>query len=242
MGLVSRSTAAALLLAAPVVVASASLAAAPAAAATRAPAQASTGKVNANEQFKFDPPSITVAVGGKVTWTNTGGGFHTVTGGDNGTPDASSPVGDGVLDATGKTYSVTFDKAGTYAYFCRPHAGLGMKGEIVVAAAGGASPVPSPANSGGGASSAPPASASASASVGAPQEGAGAPTPGALEGDDEEVPGIPGNKTLAKIEAERAAEEGAVSGFRFFTMVAVAFLLILGAAVLFSTRPRRAGR
>jgi plastocyanin len=240
MGLATRPTARAMLLTAvPVVLGG--LALAPALAAPREPAQAKTGTVAANASFKFDPATLTVAVGGKVTFTNTGGGFHTVTGGE-GSPDAASPIGDHDLPATGATISVTFAKAGTYAYFCKPHAGLGMKGEIVVGAGGPAATTAPPTAGASSTSeaSAPPASGSASASVGAPQPGVGAPTAEASAG--EEVPGVAGNKTLEEIDAERASYHGAVSGFRFFTLVAVAFLVILGAAVLFSTRPRRAGR
>lgn len=230
MGFASRRTFAALLVAVPV----AALVALPGAAA-----QAADGKVSATAQLKFDPAELTVAAGTKVTWTNVGGTYHTVTGGD-GTADPASPI-NGQLPSDGATYSVTFDKPGTYKYFCSPHVASGMKGTIVVtgtAAGGGTSASATPTTGGG--SSAPPASASASATVGAPQPGAGAPTAEPSEG--EQAPGIAGNKTLKSIEEERAAQHGAVSGFRFFTMVAVAFLVILGAAVMFSTRPRRAGR
>jgi plastocyanin len=240
MGLAPRRTArAALLTAVPVVLGG--LALAPALAAPRGTAQAKTAAVSATAAFKFEPASVQVAVGGKVTFTNTGGGFHTVTGGD-GTPDPASPIGDHDLGATGATISVTFAKAGTYAYFCKPHVSLGMKGEVVVGA-GGPAATTAPATASASPTSeasAPPASGTASASVGAPQPGAGAPTAEASAG--EEVPGVAGNKTLEEIEAERASYHGAVSGFRFFTLVAIAFLVILGAAVLFSTRPRRAGR
>jgi plastocyanin len=210
-------------------------------AAAAAPTQSKDGKVGTTAALRFDPASLTVAAGTKVTWTNAGGGFHTVTGGDAGTKDDASPI-DGQLPAEGNTYSVTFDKAGTYKYYCAPHAPSGMVGEIVVTAAGkgtAGSATPSAA-----ASTKPPASVSASpsASVGAPQPGAGAPTAEPSEGEENAIPGTVNNPTLERIEAERAAQHGAVSGFRFFTMVAVAFLVILGAAVLFSTRPRRAGR
>jgi plastocyanin len=232
MGFASRRTFAALLVAVPVAAACVTLS------GTATVAQAADGKVSATSQLKFDPASLTVGAGTKVTWTNVGGTFHTVTGGD-GTPDSSSPI-NGQLPSDGSTYSVTFDKPGTYQYFCQPHFSVGMKGTIVVTAASGGGTSVSATPTTGGGSSAPPASASASASVGAPQEGVGAPTAEASAGD--EPPGIAGNKTLESIEAERAAQHGAVSGFRFFTLVAVAFLVILSAAVMFSTRPRRAGR
>lgn len=242
MGLVSRRTTRALALlaaAAPLAAGSVLLSGT----ASARPAQTKDGEVKTTAQLKFDPASLTVAAGTKVTWTNDDGGFHTVTGGDAGTADPASPIGNHPLDAKGKTVSVTFDKPGTYKYFCQPHAGLGMTGEIVVTAAGGeVAGSASPSKGTDGQSAAPSATASATASVGAPQPGAGAPTAEPKEGEEDAVPGVAGNQTLEKIEAERAAQHGAVSGFRFFTIVAVAFLVILAAAVLFSTRPRRAGR
>jgi len=227
MGLASRRTFAALLVAVPV----AALVALPGAVA----AQAADGKVSATSQLKFDPAELTVAAGTKVTWTNVGGTYHTVTGGD-GTADSSSPI-NGTLPSDGSTYSVTFDKPGTYKYFCSPHVASGMKGTIVVTAAagGGTSATAAPSATTAPATSAP--AATASATAGASEEAA--PT---AEASEEGVPGVAGNKTLKSIEDERAAQHGAVSGFRNFTMVAVGLLVILCAAVMFSTRPRRAGR
>jgi plastocyanin len=231
MGLAPRRTAAALLAAVPVLLGSM----APALAGQIAAGQAKTGQVTATGGLKFEPPTITVAVGGTVTWTNGSGTYHTVTGGDT-APDPASPI-NGVLDAQGKTYSVTFTKAGTYQYFCQPHQSVGMKGTVVVGTAATASPSATaslpPTDA-----PVPPASAGTSAMVGEVAPGAGAPTAEATE----QVPGVAGNHTLEAIDTQRASYHGAVSGFRFFTMVAVAFLVILGAAVLFSTRPRRSGR
>jgi plastocyanin len=232
MGLAPRRTAAALLAAVSFVLGSM----APALAGQAGAVQAKEGRVTATGGLKFDPPTITVAVGGKVTWTNGSATYHTVTGGDT-APDPASPI-NGVLDAQqGKTYSVTFTKAGTYQYFCQPHLSVGMKGTVVVGTAATASPSATASLAPTGAS-VPPASASASASVGDVAPGAGAPTAEATE----QVPGVAGNRTLEAIDTQRATYHGAVSGFRFFTMVAVAFLVILAAAVLVSTRPRRSGR
>ena len=76
----------------------------------------------------FAPATMTVKAGTEVTWTAEG--FHTV---NSGTPadgvDAAGPMQSPQGFAT---YSVTFDKAGTYKYFCQPHASLNMVGEIVV--------------------------------------------------------------------------------------------------------------
>jgi len=100
-----------------------------AASATASPTKAGGGgnAVTATAANKFDPASLKVKVGTKVTWTAQG--YHTVTSGDGGKADPAGP-----MNATGgfTTYSVTFDKAGTYKYFCVPHQTLGMEGEIVV--------------------------------------------------------------------------------------------------------------
>jgi len=85
-----------------------------------------TGDAVTAAGVKFTPASLKVKVGTKVTWTTTE--YHTVDSGEPGKPDG------GPLKAPGgfKTYSYTFDKAGTYKYFCTPHASVGMAGEIVV--------------------------------------------------------------------------------------------------------------
>jgi len=59
----------------------------------------------------FNPAQVTVKTGGKVTWTNDGAAAHTVT---------TNEVDSGGLSPS-KTYSRTFDTAGTYDYICRYH-------------------------------------------------------------------------------------------------------------------------
>jgi plastocyanin len=83
--------------------------------------------VEATPANQFSPTELKVKVGTKVTWTNPGSGFHTVTGG---TPSSKDPS---QIHAPlqFKTFSVTFEKAGTYEYFCEPHAPT-MTGKIVV--------------------------------------------------------------------------------------------------------------
>jgi plastocyanin len=75
----------------------------------------------------FDPPSLKVKKGTKVTWTAEGA--HSVTSGTDGKEDPKGPM-KGPIGFT--SYSVTFDKAGTFPYFCIPHVSLGMVGEVVV--------------------------------------------------------------------------------------------------------------
>jgi plastocyanin len=100
--------------------------AAPTGGATSAP-PAGGNDVKALVSNKFDPDSLSVKAGTKVTWTAEG--FHSVTSGTPDKPDASGPMN---AQVGFTTYSVTFDKPGTYKYFCQPHGSLGMVGEIVV--------------------------------------------------------------------------------------------------------------
>ena len=74
--------------------------------------------------FAFSPPMLTVAPGTKVTWDNKDEEPHTVLSADGG-QTFKSPA----LDTDDK-FSFTFDKPGTYKYFCsiHPH----MVGTVVV--------------------------------------------------------------------------------------------------------------
>jgi Plastocyanin len=75
------------------------------------------------EDFAFAPVSIKVKKGETVTWTNKDSSPHTVTGTDGAKMDS------GTLDQ-GKTYSFTFDEAGTFTYKCDFHPS--MTGTVVV--------------------------------------------------------------------------------------------------------------
>ncbi len=72
--------------------------------------------------FSMNPSEVTIKKGGKVTWTNKDSVAHTVTA-DDGEFDS------GEL-SEGRTYSRTFDTAGTFAYHCTPHPS--MTGTVVV--------------------------------------------------------------------------------------------------------------
>jgi plastocyanin len=72
----------------------------------------------------FTPPSVTASVGQTVAWVFQDTNPHTVTADDD---SFTSPKG-GL--ANGKTYSHTFDKAGTYTYHCFIHPQ--MLGTVVV--------------------------------------------------------------------------------------------------------------
>jgi len=74
----------------------------------------------------FDPSSLTVPVGTVVEWHNQDGAAHRIVSSIQGIFDS------GVIDP-GKKYSLNFNNAGTYVYYCSLHPQ--MKGEIIVAGA-----------------------------------------------------------------------------------------------------------
>jgi plastocyanin len=76
------------------------------------------------DNFAFAPSTLTVAPGTKVTWDNKDEEPHTVVSADGGIT-FKSPA----LDTDDK-FAFTFDKAGTYKYFCSVHPH--MVGTVVV--------------------------------------------------------------------------------------------------------------
>ena len=86
---------------------------------------ASTNAVSMTDSLKFEPQAITVTAGTEVTWTS-GTVPHTVTAND-GSFDS------GNIEAK-KTYKRTFDKAGTFDYYCKLHGKTTMFGSVTVTA------------------------------------------------------------------------------------------------------------
>jgi len=80
----------------------------------------------------FSPASVTVAVGGTVTWTNKDSMPHNVT--------ANSGAFKSATLAPGAVFSFTFTTPGTYAYNCTFHGG--MNGTVIVPSASGSVPPP----------------------------------------------------------------------------------------------------
>jgi predicted secreted protein with PEFG-CTERM motif len=79
----------------------------------------------------FDPYDAVIDVGGEVIWTNTDTAAHTVTSGDlQSDPDNVGTEFDSSLFGPGKTFSHTFEEAGTFPYFCMVHPW--MKGVVTV--------------------------------------------------------------------------------------------------------------
>ena len=74
------------------------------------------------KDFAFRPASLTITVGQRVTFQNDDDEAHTVTATDKSFDSAG-------LDS-GQTWTHTFERPGTYTYFCALHPY--MKGKIVV--------------------------------------------------------------------------------------------------------------
>jgi manganese oxidase len=95
-------------------------------AASSSPSQKNAVTVDITN-FAYNPGTLHIAKGTTVTWRNDDSVAHTVTSGSNQQPD-------GLFDsknlATGQTFSYTFQKPGTYHYFCAYHPN--MTGTVVV--------------------------------------------------------------------------------------------------------------
>jgi plastocyanin len=76
------------------------------------------------DNFSFGPGTLTVAPGTTVVWTNDDPDPHTIVSATDPKVLKSPP-----LD-TGDSFSFTFDKPGTYRYFCSVHPR--MQGTVVV--------------------------------------------------------------------------------------------------------------
>jgi len=86
-------------------------------------------------QLVFVPDEVTVCKGDSVTWTNNKGGPHNVVFDEEAVPagvDAEKISMEDQLGDEGATFTQKFDTAGTYAYYCQPHRGAGMNGNVIV--------------------------------------------------------------------------------------------------------------
>ena len=75
------------------------------------------------DNFSFEPATLTITPGATVTWVNQDDVPHNIVSSEGKT--LKSPV----LD-TDQKFSYTFDKPGTYAYFCGIHPR--MTGKVIV--------------------------------------------------------------------------------------------------------------
>jgi len=90
---------------------------------SQAPALATNGTTVSIKNFAFNPSSLIVKTGTKVTWINNDGTSHTVT-------SDSGNLLDSAVIAPGGTFEFTFGDPGTVNYHCRIHSS--MKGQIIV--------------------------------------------------------------------------------------------------------------
>jgi plastocyanin len=81
------------------------------------------GKEVDMKDIKFNPGTVKIKPGGKVTWVNHDSVGHDVT------ADGFSSGSPGGID-DGASFTHTFKKAGSYKYVCSVHPG--MEGEVVV--------------------------------------------------------------------------------------------------------------
>jgi len=86
-------------------------------------------------QLVFVPDEIKICKGDTVTWVMNKGGPHNVVFDEDNIPSGVSQESismDGQIGDEGDTYSKKFDTAGTYGYYCEPHRGAGMNGNLIV--------------------------------------------------------------------------------------------------------------
>jgi plastocyanin len=79
--------------------------------------------VEKNNEYSFEPATITIPKGTKVVWTNNSDAPHTVTS-DTNVFSSNSTLSEK------QTYAMVFNTAGTYAYHCNIH--TYMKGIVIV--------------------------------------------------------------------------------------------------------------
>ena len=78
----------------------------------------------------FIPSTVTIDIGGEVTWENNDAAAHTIT---SGTPvEGPDGIFDSSLVITGSSFSHVFAEAGSYDYFCMVHPW--MQGMVMVSA------------------------------------------------------------------------------------------------------------
>jgi plastocyanin len=121
-----------------VVVGRVSAGADPSQTAANAPAPSTSPVVVTIKDFVFSPATVSIPVGGSITWKNLDQAAHTAT-------DKNGAFDSGNLD-TGKSYTFTFKKAGTYQVLCTYHPSMH---ETVIVGGGSGSPPPATPDSSG---------------------------------------------------------------------------------------------
>jgi plastocyanin len=106
--------------------------------ATSTGAQAKAIEVSMTDSA-FVPPTIAINAGDEVTWKNPALLLHTITFDPAQAADKSSiklpagvqPFGSADLSEN-DTFTHVFTEKGTYAYVCKYHESMGMKGTVIV--------------------------------------------------------------------------------------------------------------
>lgn len=77
--------------------------------------------------LQFEPSTLNINVGDTVTWFNNKMYPHNVVFFDSNIESHTQMV-----FSPGNAYETTFSDPGVYTYYCQPHRGAGMTGEIIV--------------------------------------------------------------------------------------------------------------
>jgi plastocyanin len=81
-----------------------------------------------NGMLAFEPANITVKKGDTVKFVNNKLAPHNIVF-DGAAADKSH---NDMMFSAGESYSVTFDEAGEFPFYCSPHRGAGMQGKVTV--------------------------------------------------------------------------------------------------------------
>jgi len=157
------------------------------------------------------PSTVTIDVGGTVTWDNIDAMAHTASSGITSDDDAGSEFDTSFLMA-GKSYTATFDTAGTYPYFCNLHPW--MVGTVIVEDAAAAEAAAADAAAAEAAAAEADAAAAAAAAAEAAAADAAAAEAAAAEADAaaaaaEAAAAAAADVAAAEAEAAAAAAEAA---------------------------------
>jgi len=173
------------------------------------PAEAKTVTIETKE-FKFVPPTASIAAGDTLVFSNTGATVH----------NAQAPDGSFKIDIInpGEKKSVVVTKSGTIPYVCTFHETVGMKATLTVAGAAGAEqPAQNPA-------------------PGAPADDASPGPAGSPAASTAEVKAAPAAKAPAKPAAPVAAEKPPTE--KYFPKIGILLMLMLAPLIGLSYRNR----
>jgi len=172
------------------------------------PAEAKTVTIETKE-FKFVPPTASIAAGDTLVFSNTGATVH----------NAQAPDGSFKIDIInpGEKKSVVVTKSGTIPYVCTFHETVGMKAVLTVAGAGAVQPAPN-------------------AAPGAPADDASPGPAGSPAASTSEVKPAPAAKPPAKPAAPVAAEKPPTE--KYFPKIGVLLMLLLAPLIGLSYRNR----